>query len=259
MVLYLCLIPNCGARIGHQTDDHFKVVAYCKKNDFIFVYHPFMKKSKNFEDVLKFGTLHDNDYENTKETVNEIINIKDLSVSNVHNSLIKMHKSDKKIMLFDNLQGNENFHKNYNINEYDVTETKKTYRNKLMEYFPNYSNSPYICIHIRRGDIINMPSRYLSTEYFINKYIELLNKIETKDLPVYVITEDNFDEESLLYENIKTCNIIKTDEITSFYYLVNCSYLVASRSGFSNLAYILGDMKVLVAPQDWNPYWDNTL
>jgi hypothetical protein len=45
MVLYLCLIPNKGAGIGHQTDDYFKLVAYCKKNNFIFVYHPFIYSS----------------------------------------------------------------------------------------------------------------------------------------------------------------------------------------------------------------------
>jgi len=259
MVLYLCLIPNRGARIGHQTDDHFKIVAYCKQNGFVFVYHPFMGNSKNFENVLNFGTLYDNSYENTKGAVDEIINIKDLTASNIHNSLIEIHKSDKKIMLFDNICENENFYKNYNINRGDIIETKKTYRNKLMKYFPNYVKTPYICIHIRRGDIINMSNRYLSTEYYINKYLELLNKIEMKDLPVYVIVEENFDQEALLYENIKNLNIMKTDEVIAFYYLANCTYLVASRSGFSNLAYILGDFKVLVPPEDWNTYWDNTL
>jgi len=46
MVLYLCLIPNRGARIGHQTDDHFNLVSYCKKYNFKFVYHPFTGQSK---------------------------------------------------------------------------------------------------------------------------------------------------------------------------------------------------------------------
>lgn len=32
MVLYVCLTPNRGARIGHQSDDYFKVLTYCNKN-----------------------------------------------------------------------------------------------------------------------------------------------------------------------------------------------------------------------------------
>ena len=80
--------------------------------------------------------------------------------------------------------------------------------------------------------------------------------IELK-LPVYIITENNFEDDDLLNNKINNCNIIKSDEITSFYYLVNCKYLIALRSGFSNLAYILGDMKVVKPPNDWNCYYDN--
>ena len=57
MVLYFCLIPNRGARIGHQTDDHFKLVAYCNKNNFIFVYHPFIDNSSIFENLVCISPL----------------------------------------------------------------------------------------------------------------------------------------------------------------------------------------------------------
>jgi hypothetical protein len=66
-------------------------------------------------------------------------------------------------------------------------------------------------------------------------------------------------DDNVLYENILNCNIIKSDEITSFYYLVNSSYLISSRSGFSNLAYILGNILVIKHPLDWNTYWDNLI
>jgi hypothetical protein len=260
-MLYLCLVPNRGARIGHQTDDHFKLVAYCDKNGFIFVYHPFIGNSSKFEDGLRFSEIYENNYSNTLNKMDKIINIKyliDNSSNLVHEQLIELHKSTEKIMIFDNICGNENFYKNYNINWSDIIEIKKTY--KCVLNYTSYVNQSYICIHIRCGNIVNNPSRYLGVEYFIDKYNYLISLYpELIEMPVYIITEQNFKDNNLLYEKIKNCNIVQTDEISSFYYLVNCKYLIASRSGFSNLAYILGNMKVIKAPFDWNCYWDNLI
>jgi len=262
MVLYLCMIPNRGARIGHQTYDHFSLVTYCKKNNFIFVYHPFTGNSENFEDILKFGIKYDKNYNNTKIIVDKIIQIKNLEISeieNIHEKLIEINNSKEKVMLFDSISENENFFKKCNFNNNDIIETKKSYRNILLKYYPNLVNNHYICIHIRQGDIINMQSRFLNTDYFINKYFDLIKTIDEQNLPVYIVTENNFKDDFILNEKIKNCNIIKSDEITSFYYLVHCKYLIASRSGFSNLAYILGNMKVIVPSNDWNDYWDNKI
>jgi hypothetical protein len=256
MVLYLCLIPNRGARIGHQTDDYFKLVAYCKKNNFIFVYHPFIANSATFEEVLRFKLLHNHHYneiKNTMKTIN-ISNLNDTSKS-IHEQLIDLNNSTENVLLFDHICGNEEFYKNYNITNNDIIEIKKSHRNVLLNNYINYVQNDYICIHIRCGDIIKDPSRYLDVNYFIEQY----KKIQNTTLPVYIVTEQNFKGDDILYKNIKNCNIIKTDEITSFYYLVNCKYLVASRSGFSNLAYILGNMQVIKPPNDWNCYWDNLI
>lgn len=268
MVLFVCLIPNRGARIGHQTHDHFTLVAFCEKNNFIFVYHPFTCKSSNFENILQFKTLYENNYENTVNNVDKIINI-DYLVNDCTNcdknnleKLIELHKSSTRFLLFDGICGNENYMNklNFNITNNDIIEVKKKYRGTFLPYYKNTVSKEYICIHVRCGDIINNSSRYLSVNYFIDKYNHLINLFpDLKELPVYVITENNFKDDNILCENIKDCKIIKTDEITSFYYLVNCKYLIASRSGFSNLAYILGNMKVVKPSFDWNCYWDNLI
>jgi len=260
MVLYLCLIPNRGARIGHQTHDHFNLVTYCKKNGFIFVYHPFTCNSSKFENILQFSKLYDYQYDDVKKNVDKIVNIKDLTniLNNLHNKLFDLHNSNEKILLFDSICGNENYNMSWNIKNDDIVDIKKTYRNVLLKYYKKYVNEDYICIHIRCGDIINDPSRYLSVQYFIEKYKYLITKIGNH-LPVYIVTEQNFKENDVLYENINNCNIIQTDEIISFYYLVHCKYLIASRSGFSNLAYILGNIEVMKPPLDWNCYWDNLI
>ena len=262
MVLYLCLIPNRGARIGHQTDDHYRLVTYCKKNGFIFVYHPFTGHSQKFENALKFGHLHSFHYQTAKKEMDKIVSIQDLEVDlpDLHNKLLELHQSDEKIMLFDSICGNEKYSSICNINHHDIIDIKKGYRNVLLKYYKKPVNGNYICIHIRCGDIENDPSRYLSVQYFIDKYKELITKMETDEkMPVYIVTEQNFKDIDLLNENIKNCTIVQTDEITSFYYLVYSTYLIASRSGFSNLAYILGNMRVLKAPLDWNCYWDNLI
>lgn len=268
MVLFLCLIPNRGARIGHQTYDHFVTVAFSKKNNFIFVYHPFTCHSSNFENVLQFKRLYEHNYENTVNDVDKIINIdsltNDAKKSGISNfdKLIELHKSPNKIMLFDSICGNEKYANvlNFNINNNDIIEVKKKYRSCLLPYYKNMVLTEYLCIHVRCGDIVNDPSRYLSVNYFIDKYNELIHLLpDIKQLPILIITENNFKDDNILCEKIPNCNIIKTDEITSFYYLVHCKYLIASRSGFSNLAYILGDMKVVQPQHDWNCYWDNLI
>jgi hypothetical protein len=265
MVLYFCLIPNRGARIGHQTDDHFNCVAYCNKNNFIFVYHPFIGNSSIFENELKFNTLYENNYDNILKKVDRIIDINKLNQlkdekKTIHETLLDIHNSQENILLIDHICGNENFYLNYNIIKNDIIEIKKTYRNILLPHYPKYFENPYICIHFRCGDIINDESRYLNIDYFIDKYYYLIQQFpEIKDLPIYLITEYNFKDECYLHNKIPNCKIIKSDEVSSFYYLVNCNYLIASRSGFSNLAYILGNMKVIKAPNDWNAYWDNLI
>jgi hypothetical protein len=266
-------MPNRGGRIGHQTNDYFLTVTYCKKNNFNYVYHPFTCNSKKFEEILNFNTLHDLNYNNMVNKIKKIINIKDLidintdennKYENIHKKLIEIHELEEDIMLYDEICGNEKFPTIFNINDDDIIEVKKKYRGCLLKYYENYVKNNYICIHIRCGDIVNDKSRFLNVNYFIDRYHNLiLTYPELKEIPVYIVTEQNFNDDDLLYENIINCNIIKSDDIKSFYYIVNCSYLIASRSGFSNLSYILGNMKVVKPPNDlvcyFNSYWDNTI
>lgn len=262
MVLYVCLIPNKGARIGHQSNDYFTVLTYCIKNNFKFVYHPFTCNSHRFENVLQFSRLHKYNYTNT--ITDKVISINDLldmsQEMSIFEKLIQLDMSNYKVMLFDSIQGNEKYSTvlNFNITKEDIIETKKKHRGYFLPYYNKMVSTEYICIHIRCGDIVNDESRYLSVNYFMDKYKYLVTKFpKLQALPVYIIVESNFSDDNILFDQIDGCNIIKTDDITSFYYLVNCKILIASRSGFSNLAYILGNMHVIKPPNDWNCYWDN--
>ena len=193
--------------------------------------------------------------------VDKIINIKELNINikDLYQKLLELHNSKISFLLFDSICGNENYSVSFNINNDDIINTKKKYRSVLLNNYNKPVLNEYICIHIRCGDIKNDKSRYLDIYYFIDKYNELIKTIN-KILPVYIVTQINKKQDiDILNEKIPNCTIIQSDDVTSFYYLVHCTYLIASRSGFSNLAYILGNMKVLKPPNDWNCYWDNTL
>jgi len=260
MVLYICLIPNKGAGIGHQTYDYFSILTFCRKMNYNFVYHEFMGNSANFNSLLQFGNMHQylfNDIKNKMEII-DLETIKNDFLKNLED----MNKLSKDICIFGHIKGNENIPVlvyDY-INKYDVQNIKLEHRLFFNDKFPKLVDTNYLCIHLRCGDIINDTHRFIDTNYFIEKYNSLITKYDdAKNMPVYIITEYNFQDDDLLKENIPNCIILKIDSSTSLNYLINSTYLICSRSGFSNLAYILGNCKCVVAPNDWNHYYDNKI
>jgi len=249
MPLYLCMVPNKGGRIGHQTWEYFFLINYCKKFGFFYVFHEFTCNSKVLGAALQFDKINKLHFKDDFIQSMKRMTLKDVGPLS-HEALVELHNREENILLHDQIGGNEHFVKTLkyrpspNEEELLQKEYAKFFRNK----YPRKVNEPYICIHIRRGDIINMGGRYLETNYFIDKYKYLLSKINKTDLPVYAVTEQNFDDEDLLKKEIPGVNIVKGSEVDAFYHLVNSDYLIASPSGFSNLAHFLGTMKIVVPP-----------
>jgi len=249
-MLYICIVPNRGARIGHQTHEYFVLVNYCRKFGFVFVYHEFTCNSRVIGAALQFDKI--NTVKFTDDAIQSLkrISLRDIR-SNYHETLLELHKKEESVLLYDHICGNEFFlgSLKYRPSRIEEEALHNEYSLFYKNMYPRQVDSAYICIHIRRGDILNMPSRYLNTMYFIDKYKYLLTKITDMNLPVYAVTENNFNDEILLKQHIPDVQIIKCDEVNAFYYLVHCNYLIASRSGFSNLAHFLGTMKIVVAPE----------
>ena len=252
------MIPNRGARIGHQSHDHFLLVAYCRKYGFNFVYHPFICASKSMGDILGFSRPHMYEYDSVKHM--RTLTLADISGYN-HNSFMEIHAKEESILVCDHICGNETFFKRITDKSIakNVLQIKKEYRLFFKDLYPRPIHQKYVCIHIRYGDIANISSRVLGLEYYIGRYKYLSETCDISGLQVYIVTEPNFTDTQPLYDAIPSCVFVQGSEIEAFYYLVNCSYLIASRSGFSNLAYILGGMKVIRPPLDWNMYWDNLI
>ena len=249
MVLYLCIVPNRGARVGHQFFEHLAAVAYCKQYGFNFVYHRLLGSSSTFEPVLNLGDVHENTYDNTKDRVDEI---RDFSSHQdvTHEFLMQIHSSPKLILAgFDVCLNQKIMDVLWKRRVEDVDTAVQLYRKKAS--YPRVITGDYICIHVRCGDVIDDPTRFLDANYFLNQYTTYLSSV---NLPVYIVSELNFKDGHILTNSIPNSTHIQTDEITSFYILVHSTYLVASRSGFSCLAYAMGGMKVVKHPTDWNHY-----
>jgi hypothetical protein len=177
------------------------------------------------------------------------VSLKDLPTAD-HDALLELHRRDENVLLHDRIGGNEYFIKNlkYRMSSAEEQALQREYSTFFKNKYPKMVHGPYICFHIRRGDVANRQGRALDASYFIEKYKDLLTKIPETNLPVYAVTEQNFQEEDVLREHIPDVHIVKGSEIEAFYYLVNSQYLIASGSGFSNLAHFLGSMKVVVPP-----------
>ena len=262
MVLYLCLVPNRGARIGHQTHDYFSILTFCIKMNYNYVFHDFIANSAEFNKLLKLNEMHQFNYNKISKQM-KVIQIEEI-IDNIFSKLNEINLMEENICVYGQICGHEDLI--YQLNKYtninDIRQTKLDHR----VYFTiNRSDlkiiqSDYVAIHLRCGDIINDQSRYLSVDYFINQYQQLIKKIpELINLRVYVVTEHNFSEDEYITEKIPSCIIIKQDACISLQYLMFSKYLIASRSGFSNLAYILGNCQVIKPPLDWNDYYDNLI
>jgi len=251
MPLYLCMVPNHGARIGHQSWEYFFLVNYCKKFGFFFVFHEFLANSKILGAALQFDSINPLKFTDPFIQSMTRLSLKDLPTVD-HNTLLELHARDENILLHDRIGGNEYFTKvlKYRPTKGEENHTRQEYALFYANKYPRKVDGPYICIHIRRGDIVGRKGRFLETKYFLDKYKYLVTKIERTDLPVFAVTEQNFDDEDLLKNEIPGVHIVKCNEVDAFYYLVNCDYLIASPSGFSNLAHFLGNMKIVVPP-DW--------
>ena len=251
MVLYLCLIPNRGARIGHQTHEYFSLLTFCKKMNYKFVFHDFMCNSSEFNELLQFHKIHEFNYNDVKNNM-RVINVEE--IINDFNKLISINLSEENICVYGQICGHEDLipklYSFFNINVNDIKQIKLEH----IHFFTNnrmdlkITDGEYITIHLRCGDVINDKSRYLNVDYFINQYKKLVDIYPNdKQLPIYVITEYNFTDDEYLKEHIPKCIIIKENA------------LISSRSGFSNLAYILGNCQVIKPPDDWNDYFDNLI
>ena len=175
-MLYLCLIPNRGARIGHQTFDYFSIYTFCYKNNINYVYHDFIGNSEKFTNFLNFDKLHQYKFNDIKDNM-KIIHLKDI-ITDFYNNIekFKNENNEEDICIYGEICRNEDLIgilRKY-ITIEDEIFIKLKHRNELYHIYPNIvtntNNNEYIAIHVRCGDVVNNKTRYIGFEYFINTY-----------------------------------------------------------------------------------------
>jgi ADP-heptose:LPS heptosyltransferase len=254
---YFYITQNRGAGIGHQVCNYFSALVICELYDLQLVYTPFTGTSAQFEDVLSFSSLYELDYAQQKycfqqkpEAINKKINKPedifsltetqtiynlDLNLvedSNIFNELLK-NKDNKQLLL----------------------KLYKKHKNALQPIYHNrnpYTTNNNLILHIRRGDAIGIPGRILPISYFYNAIKQIVSS-QTTQYNIYIASQSNVEDLSMLDE-FAPISLINKPDIEIFNHMINADIVVGSPSGFSHLAYILGQGEYYRSPKDWVIY-----
>jgi len=115
---------------------------------------------------------------------------------------------------------------------------------------PNFQKFNYICIHIRRGDYINVASHVVSDEQFIQqarKFSGLIsNAVILSDSPISNEMQHAFGN---LYTNIRFMD--NTDAMTAHKVMRLSRVLVCSNSQFSMIGAALNTKALILLPMQW--------
>jgi hypothetical protein len=113
----------------------------------------------------------------------------------------------------------------------------------------NFSNN-YLCMHIRRGDYVNVASHLIDDDSFLELANQLNGLIENVVLVSDSPITDNFRKEMLnIYSN--TIFLDNVDAITAHSIMRNARVLVCSNSQFSLIAAILNRRGLIFLPTVW--------
>lgn len=245
---YICFDYARGARIGHQVDNYFSSLLICDFYDLEMIYNPFSHASAQFENVLLFNQMHKLHYYNNKPNLTEIElnNFENILSDKTYSKIYKLDLNKNDVIFSTLLKQIPrkkilNFYKEHKIKLNQIYRTKNPYTTK---------NN--LIIHIRRGDAINIESRYLDINYF-HKTLDSILKLSNVKYNIYITSESNLEDIGKLKEYNPILLIDKSD-VDAFYYMVNADIIIGSPSGFSHLAYILGDGDYYRSPKDWFLY-----
>jgi len=241
----ISVIPNRGARFGHQFTEWLAGYVFCMKNNILFYHHNFVGNSCDMDKILNlsFGEMMFNDY---KEN---IINSENLPLNEYLSS-----KSDD-LYLY-------NFFDSKELSSF-VGKYNDEIRNKLkIKYYSNKEkvSTDTISLHIRRDDVKSSniwSDRYININYFTN----ILNDLY-KDYPDYNVrifssnVDDGFYEikDRIFYKNI---HFHVNDNLSdSIYYMISSKILVTSNSGISYIASLISDEKnIKICPDKFWLKW----
>jgi hypothetical protein len=128
----------------------------------------------------------------------------------------------------------------------------------IQHYFPianptttyDFDGTNYVCVHIRRGDYLNVASHLISDEVFLESTHKFSSLCDT-----LVVVSDSSISQSLknnFYNQYKNCVFLDNiDAISTHYLMRKASVLICSNSQFSLTAAALNTTGLVLIPKNW--------
>jgi hypothetical protein len=120
----------------------------------------------------------------------------------------------------------------------------------LAKILPQEVIPSYLCIHVRRGDYVNVASYLVDDEMFI----ELANNLAGLVSSVVIVSDSpisNSFRSSICNIFKKSIFLDKVDAVTAHYVMRNARVLICSNSQFSLIAALLNRHALVLLPKKW--------
>jgi hypothetical protein len=245
----ICIIPNRGARLGHQFVEWLVGYIFCKNNNYIFYHHDFTFNAKNTDKILNlsYGEKLYNNYRGNILTINNMSfqeylnsNSEDLYVYDWYNKQENIFNVTNEMLINENIR--------------NILRTKY-YSNNIEK-----NNYDIIAIHIRRDDVRkdNQYSidRYINIKYFIDILEKLYLEYPTYEIKIF---SSNIDEDFYAIKNTPFKNIsfhINDSLEKTLHYMINSKILITSKSGLSFIASLISENNnIKICPTNFWHYW----
>jgi hypothetical protein len=173
------------------------------------------------------------------------INMSDL-IENTNNEPVKLVDQEyEKFDLFFEAQARLDF-----VNLFQISDERRDYAKSLLKE-SNIHNSPFICIHIRRGDYLNVASHLVKDEEFI----EIIDKFHKLADSIVILSDSKIDSKiktlaEKKFKNVSLLGDSRISHVDGHNIMRNADILITSNSTYSLTAGVMNKNVVLI-PKIW--------
>jgi len=133
---------------------------------------------------------------------------------------------------------------------FQISNERRDYANNLLKE-SNIHNSPFICIHIRRGDYLNVASHLVKDEEFI----EIIDKFHKLTDSIVILSDSKIDSKIKTIAQKKFNNVLLLGDsgishVDGHNIMRNADILITSNSTYSLTAGVMNKNVVLI-PKIW--------
>ena len=247
----IAVLPNLGARLGHQFTEWLRVYIFCKDNGYTFYYYPFLPNSTKDVNTdflnLSYGEELFKNYRGT------VISVREMSLPQY-----LMSDSDD-LYLFDFNLPNEGIGSLRDLDD-DIRDILRDKYFLINEKCPTDS----ISVHIRRDDVTEhgkWRGRYIKIGYYVDVLRKLYEEYPSFEVKIFAYNVDSsfYDIQNIPFEKVSLH--INENLQSTLNRMINSKILVTSNSGISFIASILSDKSnIKISPPNfWHTWPEETM